>query len=437
MVSESWGLLHGHEQKSKSVFWREDAYMIFKEQFPLLAYGLGRSYGDVCLPETGTLLHTRTLDKIRAFDAQTGRISCEAGVSFDEILQFIVPRGWFLPVTPGTKFVTLGGAIANDIHGKNHHRRGTIGRHILEFELVRSTGEVLVCSPEQEKALFAATIGGMGLTGLITWASLQLIPIKSAFIDTETIKMENLDHFFELDSESEKDFEYTVSWIDCMAKDRKLGRGLFMRGNHATGSDPKADFRSQGGPKVTIPFHAPEFLLNGLSIRAFNFLYYHKQFKPRSHKKQGIDPFFYPLDAVNHWNRLYGRRGMLQYQCVVPMDAKEDLRLLFETIAKSGQGSFLGVLKRFGSVPSPGQMSFPFEGYTLALDFCNLHERSRELFEELDSIVTKAGGRLYAAKDALMSAKTFQTSYPQWKEFQEFIDPNFQSMFWKRVSARV
>lgn len=437
MLSESWGLLHGHEQKNLSLYWRQDAYNIFKEQFPLLAYGLGRSYGDVCLPEKGTLLHTNTLDKLRAFDPKTGRISCEAGISFADLLRLTIPQGWFLPVTPGTKFVTLGGAIANDIHGKNHHRRGTIGRHILEFEIVRSTGEVILCSPEREAALFAATIGGMGLTGLITWCSLQLIPIKSAFINTESIKMKNLDHFFELDEQSEADYEYTVSWIDCMAGGKKLGRGLFIRGNHADGEDPAKDYESQRGLRVSVPFHAPDVLLNGLSIRAFNFLYYHKQLKQRSEGRQAIDPFFYPLDAVNHWNRLYGKRGLLQYQCVLPLECKADLRLLFEMIAQSGQGSFLGVLKRFGNKPSPGMMSFPCEGYTLALDFKNLGESSKDLFEELDAVVLRAGGRLYSAKDALMNPKTFQQGYPQWQKFAEFVDPNFQSMFWKRVSARV
>ncbi|MBC7659438.1 MAG: FAD-dependent oxidoreductase [Chitinophagaceae bacterium] len=403
---------------------------------PVLAHGLGRSYGDSCLIKDGTLLKMSELNKLRHFDPETGRLSCEAGLSIADLLTFAIPRGWFIPVTPGTKFVTMGGAIANDIHGKNHHRRGTIGNHITELELMRSNGERLRCSLTEEEALFRATIGGLGLTGLILSCTLQLIPIESAWIDAEMIKTKGLSDFFEVDRKSDKDFEYTVSWIDCMAQGEHGGRGIFIRGNHAVGGNIKKDYAKQKGFKVSVPFDAPGFTLNKLSIKAFNTAYYNKQFAQMKATKQAFDPFFYPLDAVGNWNRIYGSAGLLQYQCIIPKDRIEDLKQLFDVIAKSGQGSFLGVLKRFGNIASPGMMSFPVEGYTVSLDFKNIGKKSSELFHELDRIVMRAGGRLYPAKDYLMSPETFQLSYPQWTEFARYVDPLFESMFWKRVTTR-
>ncbi|RZA25614.1 MAG: FAD-binding oxidoreductase [Proteobacteria bacterium] len=403
----------------------------------MLAHGLGRSYGDSCLVNGGTLIRMHRLNKLRHFDIKSGLLSCEAGLSIDELLQFAVPRGWFIPVSPGTKFVTLGGAIANDVHGKNHHKRGTIGSHILEMELFRSNGERIQCSLHKDSELFKATIGGLGLTGIILSCTIQLMKIESAWIDAELIKTSGLEEFFEIDRTSEKDFEYTVSWIDCMAKGDKRGRGIYIRGNHAKGGDLPGDYQKQQGFKVAVPIDAPGWTLNPLSIKLFNQAYYHKQLAKRKYVKQGFNPFFYPLDAVDNWNRLYGSQGLLQYQCILPVDKIDELKTLFDMIAKSGQGSFLAVLKRFGDIPSPGLLSFPFEGYTLSLDFRNIGQKARELFDELDKVVLKAGGRLYPAKDLLMSPTSFQTSYPNWQEFARYIDPKCQSMFWERVTKRV
>ena len=435
MPTHSWGRIKGQEKDSKILHWRKDAFALPQWTGPVLAYGLGRSYGDSCLINGGTLIQTSQLNKFRHFDSETGRLSCEAGLSIEDLLKFSVPRGWFIPVSPGTKYVTMGGAIANDVHGKNHHRRGTIGCHIINLELMRSNGEHLQCSMQQEEALFRATIGGLGLTGLILSCTIQLIPIESPYIDAEMIKTTGLDEFFEIDRTSDQDYEYTVSWIDCMAKGDQRGRGVFIRGNHAKGGDLRS-YSKQNSPLITVPIDAPEFTLNRFTIEVFNKAYYHKQFSKLKIVRQGFDPFFYPLDAIGNWNRIYGKKGLLQYQCTVPTNKVEDLKQLFDRIEQSGQGSFLAVLKRFGNIVSPGMMSYPSEGYTLALDFRNQGRKSIELFHELDKIVIRAGGKLYPAKDALMSALTFQTAYPQWKEFERYIDPKFQSMFWERVSTR-
>lgn len=435
MPTYSWGRIQGQEKDSKILHWRKDALALPQWPGPVLAHALGRSYGDSCLIADGSLIQTSQLNKFRHFDPDSGRLSCEAGLSIADLLKFSVPRGWFIPVTPGTKQVTLGGAIANDVHGKNHHRRGTIGCHILELELMRSNGERLHCSLSQETALFRATIGGMGLTGLILSCAIQLIPIESAYIDAEMIKTTGLDEFFEIDQSSDQDYEYTVSWIDCMAKGEARGRGVFIRGNHAKDGGLRS-YNKQRGALLSIPCDAPGFTLNPLSIKAFNLAYYHKQLSKLKIVRQGFNPFFYPLDAVENWNRIYGKKGLLQYQCTVPTDKVEELKQIFDKIEKSGQGSFLAVLKRFGSIPSPGLMSYPSEGYTLALDFRNIGPRSADLFQELDAIVVRAGGRLYPAKDAMMSPLTFQASYPQWTEFARYVDPKFTSMFWERVSAR-
>ncbi|MCX6130594.1 MAG: FAD-binding oxidoreductase, partial [Proteobacteria bacterium] len=329
---KSWGRIEAKEHRQAPIHWRQElGPLLNSDQEALLCYGLGRSYGDSCLPaEGGTALVMSGLNKLRSFDAESGLISAEAGLNLQELLDFIVPRGWFIPVSPGTKFVTLGGAIANDIHGKNHHKRGTFGRHILEFELMRSTGETVLCSASQNRDLFAATIGGLGLTGVISWCSLQLIPIQSALIEAEFIKTSGMDDFFNLEEESAEDWEYTVSWIDCMAKGRHRGRGIFIRGNHAKTGEPAREYAEQSHLKLSVPCEAPSSLLNPLSIRIFNELYYHKQQRRIVKDLTAIDPFFYPLDKVLHWNRLYGHRGMLQYQVLLGLQQKDELRRIFD-----------------------------------------------------------------------------------------------------------
>ncbi len=424
----SWGRYPAATQHVVPLFWREPIEL--PQGGSVLARGLGRSYGDVCLNDGGTLLATRGLDRFLHFDGVTGILRAESGVSLAEILDFAVPRGWFLPVTPGTRFVTLGGAIANDVHGKNHHIAGTFGRHVPRFELLRSDGSRTVWEPGS--GLFAATVGGLGLTGLITWAELQLKPIHHRALDVEYIKFGGLDEFLALSAESSATHEYVVSWVDCLASGASLGRGIFMRGNHLPpGTGPAAPGRPSGRG-IPVPFDFPSFVLNPLTVRAFNTLYYHKQFATRSRRTVDYEPFFYPLDALLHWNRMYGRAGFLQHQCVVPSDA---VREILHRIAKAGLGSFLAVLKMFGDVPSPGMLSFPQPGVTLALDFLNTGPALLAFLESLDRIVVSSGGRINPSKDARMAACDFHAFYPRFDEFRGFIDPRFSSSFLRRVGG--
>jgi FAD/FMN-containing dehydrogenase len=379
------------------------------------------------------LLDARGLDRYIAFDPGTGILRCEAGVLLSEILELTVPRGWFLAVTPGTKLVTVGGAIANDVHGKSHHRMGTFGCHVRQFELLRSDGTHLLCSPTENPEWYQATIGGLGLTGLILWAEIALKPIANPYIDLETIRYGHLDEFFQLSSESDRDFEYTVSWIDCLARGRSLGRGLFMRANHAAALCPDRPRAPHRG--FTFPVEPPLSLVNGVTLRAFNFLYYHRQLKKQQRAIVHYDPFFYPLDAIRQWNRLYGRRGFLQYQCVVPFrEGAASLQEILGRIAAAGSGSFLAVLKVFGDIASPGLLSFPRPGITLALDFPNRGRKTLDLLESLDEVVRRAGGAVYPAKDARMSRYSFQQYFPQWEMLQRYRDPHFSSSFWRRVT---
>jgi len=429
---ESWGRYPKTTQNVRQVRWSSDTLPNAREGELFLPFGLGRSYGDGCLNDGGTLLATRAMNRFLDFDPGTGILRCEAGASLDAILQFAVPEGWFLPTTPGTKFVTVGGAVANDVHGKNHHRAGTFGCHVKRFELLRSDGRRLVCSPTENPQLFAATIGGLGLTGLITWVEFALRPIASAMIDVESVKIRNLDDFFEVSDESDKAFEYTVAWVDCLARGTALGRGILMRGNHAKEA---GELRTHRQPRLNVPLDFPSLALNHLSVQAFNTLYYGRLKQRVTRAVKHYDPFFYPLDAVNHWNRIYGRRGFFQYQFTIPFSSNAGaIREVFERIAKSGQGSFLAVLKTFGDIPSPGMLSYPSPGITLALDFSNKGERTFKLFEQLNSVVMEAGGRYYPAKDAWMPPEAFARSYPNWEQFQAFIDPSFSSSFWRRVT---
>jgi FAD/FMN-containing dehydrogenase len=409
----------------------------------VLPYGRGRSYGDCCLNDNGQLLSTERLDHFISFDREHGVVVCEAGVGFEDLLSVIVPAGWFLPVTPGTQYVTVGGAIANDIHGKNHHGAGTFGRFVKSFELLRSSGERLVCSPVQNTDYFNATIAGMGLTGLITWAEIQLIKIETPMIDMESTKFTNLDEFFTFSATADKKYNYTVAWLDCVTSGEEFGRGIFMGGNHLSWQDatglkiPLCHNEKTSNSFLSVPFDFPTWALNSYSVKAFNTLYYGKQLKKFVRKPVHYRPFFYPLDAVNNWNRIYGKNGFLQFQCVVPKtDQRLVMKELLQTIVNSGQASFLAVLKEFGAIPSPGMMSFPCEGATLALDFAHRGESTLELLRKLEAITDSAGGRLYSAKDALMSAEHFQKHYPQWERFVKFIDPKFSSSFWRRVSAQ-
>ena len=393
-----------------------------------LPYGLGRSYGDACLNGGGELIDCTRLDHILAADWEQGVVRVEAGMSLASLLEIIMPRGWFLPVTPGTKYVTIGGAIANDVHGKNHHRAGTFGRFVSQMLLHRSNGSRFVCSTGDHPELFAATIGGLGLTGVIVWADLQLKPILGSWIDSETLPFESLEEFETISASSDAGFEYTVAWIDCLGDS---GRGIFFRGNHSAHQDPAVS-KAQ---RFAFPFTAPEWLLSKPTIQLFNSAYFRRHRLSSGSHRVHYNSFFYPLDSIRDWNLMYGKRGFLQYQLVVPNDQLAALRTILATISAAGNASFLAVLKKFGGLPSPGIMSFPRAGYTLALDLPFRGERTLKLLDTLDAIVMEARGAIYPAKDARMSPAMFSASFPQLEEFKRYVDPKLSSSFWRRVTA--
>ncbi|HEY3930248.1 MAG TPA: FAD-binding oxidoreductase [Candidatus Koribacter sp.] len=426
---ESWGRYPRGEQKLKTLFWASD-FPVENGIGSLLPAGMGRSYGDVCLNHGNSLLLTRGLDRMLAFDETTGVLACEAGVTLAEILEFAVPRGWFLPVTPGTKFVTVGGAIANDVHGKNHHVAGTFGRYVKRFELLRSAGSRKICSPSENAEWYRATIAGLGLTGLIPWAEIQLKPIRSRRIRYEATKFHGLEEFVAL-SEANLHREYTVSWIDCVAREKNFARGIFMVGDHHDVEEERATPKEK---KINFPLNLPAIALNRATVGAFNALYFHKQIGKKVSKLIDYEPFFYPLDAVLHWNRMYGKQGLLQFQCVVPYEnGLEAIDGILKAIADSGLASFLAVLKVCGDVESPGMLSFPKKGITLALDFPIREEKTFALLDRLGAMTDEAGGRLYPAKDARMTGEQFRKFYPEWREFSTYMDERFSSSFWRRV----
>ena len=433
----SWGRVLRARHAVARPQWRDELSALVAEgsaaDRKLLAVGLGRSYGDSGLNPDGAVIAMPGLDRAIAFDPVTRLLRADAGISFDALLRLLVPRGFFLPVKPGTRFVTLGGAIANDVHGKNHHGAGTLGRWVRRLGLVRSDGSETQLGPDDVSGLFVATIGGLGLTGVIAWAELEVIPIASAMMDVETVPFSGLDEFFALAAESDVAFDYTVAWVDCLAKGSALGRGIFSRARHAAAGPLTAGKTGQG---PSLPCDLPAFMLNGMTVRAFNALYYWNGRCKTGRATIPYTPFFYPLDAIGGWNRLYGRRGLYQYQSVVPPEtARDATRAMLEAISAAGQGSFLAVLKTFGAKPSPGMLSFPRPGTTLALDFANRGVSTLALMERLDAIVREAGGRLYPAKDGRIPAAMFRAGYPNWEDFARHVDPSFSSAFWRRIAC--
>jgi len=432
---EPWGRYPKYNATVVPLTWQTDYPGVIEQNEGMpagaLPVGMGRSYGDVCLLKGGHLLVTTGMNRLLHFEPETGLLTCEAGVTLAQILDFAVPRGFFLPVTPGTKYVTIAGAIANDIHGKNHHVAGTFGNHIAQFEIVRSDGTRIHCSPTNNPDWYSATIGGLGLTGLITWATLRLKPIVSRLVDYEGIQFHGIDEFLAL-TEQYKHIEYSVSWVDCTSAGKNFARGIFMIGSHST---LPSELKLSSKPKLAFPFDAPGFALNSITVSAFNTLYFHKQFKPHVRALQDYEPFFYPLDKVLHWNRMYGKSGLLQFQYAIPwQNAREGTIAILKEVAKSGLASFLAVLKAFGDVPSPGMMSFPQPGITLALDFPIKPDVSFALFDRLARMTLEFGGKLYPAKDARMTAAQYQTAYPQWQNFARYKDPLLTSSFWERVT---
>lgn len=431
----SWGRYPNRPQKGHASHWRSDLSELFdgviKQYGTALPFGNGRSYGDSCLASSDQVLNMRSLNRFIKADWQKGVLIAEAGVTLAEVLSIAIPQGWFLSVTPGTQFATLGGAIANDVHGKNHHLRGTFGNHVLRFGLLRHGQQELICSPTENSELFAATIGGLGLTGIISWAEISLTSIRSSQIDSSIVRFGNLTDFFSLSAELDHQHEYSVAWIDCLAKGSNIGRGVFIVGDHARYGNLEVDQRS----KLNVPFTPPFSLINNLSLRPFNELYWRMHPGQRTRQRSDYEPFFYPLDRILQWNRIYGRKGFQQYQCVIPDNAADvAIRELLKAIADSGQGSFLAVLKRCGDISSPGLLSFPLPGSSLALDFPQKSNLDKKLFPTLDAIVHEAGGRLYPAKDAHMNGNDFRLAYPAWEKLEALRDPSLNSCFWTRVT---
>jgi FAD/FMN-containing dehydrogenase len=431
----SWGRYPNLPQEVHSAVWRDGARDAWRdaarEHGTALVFGNGRSYGDSCLAASGHVVQTLPLDRLIAADWQRGILRAEPGVTLEQILNVGIPRGWMLPVTPGTKYATLGGAIANDVHGKNHHVRGTFGRHVRRFALARSDGTQFECAPNEQSEFYAATIGGLGLTGMILWAEIQLMPIRSSMIDVTSIRFANLDEFFALAERLDPLHEYSVAWVDCQSRGSALGRGIFMVGDHTTDGPLEVANRK----KHTVPFTVPIPVFNRFTLRAFNELYYQKQQRAEVRSTVSYDNYFYPLDSLLEWNRIYGRSGFQQYQCVVPpVAARDATSAILDAIAQSGTGSFLAVLKRCGDVRSPGLLSFPLEGTSLALDFPQRDASNSRLFAKLDAIVREAGGRIYPAKDAHMTGADFRAAYPQWQQVEALRDPALLSRFWERTT---
>lgn len=402
-----------------------DGDQLFEEiadKRPLIARGNGRCYGDSSLQQT--IISTLKMNKMLLFDRYKGILRCESGVLLGDILKVIVPAGFFLPVTPGTKYVTIGGAVASNVHGKNHHTEGAFARYVLSLDLMTEDGRILSCSRAENKALFADTIGGMGLTGVILTVTICLKKIETAFIKQKTIKTthleDTLDHL-----EQYKNATYSVTWMDCLKKGPRMGRGLLMLGEHARSVDLRhhtEQLKVHSDHKINIPFYFPNFTLNPLTVKWFNTLYYHKQWNKEQQTIVHYNPFFYPLDILDNWNRMYGSNGFTQYQFVVPFECgREALRHIMNEIANSGCASFLAVLKTFGAADdciSP--LSFPTEGYTLALDL-PLSHKVLSLLDRLDEMVLAYKGRLYLTKDARMSKEMFAKTYSTFYRGEKFL----------------
>jgi len=416
----NWGNYPKIKTEKVSFTTSEEVVHALKSGKSTIARGMGRCYGDSALGDR--VISTLKYNKFISFDETEGVISCQSGVTLDEVLQVAVPKGYFLPVTPGTKFVTVGGAVASDIHGKNHHIDGSFSRHVINLKLLDSDGAVHECSSDQNVELFQATCGGMGLTGIITEVTFKLKKIESAYISQKQVKAKNLDELLML-FEKHNQYTYSVAWVDCLATGKSFGRSILMLGEHAkevelTKSQRKHKFSVHNPPKLNIPFQFPAFVLNPLSIKLFNMLYYGKNLKKEQNNITHYEGFFYPLDNINNWNRMYGKPGFLQYQFVLPMDKLDVLKEIMRLIAKKKKASFLTVLKVFGE--QDDLMSFPMKGYTLALDFPNTPDMHHFL-DELDQLVLNAKGRLYLTKDARMKPKTFSETYKNVDEFNRIV----------------
>jgi len=405
----------------------------------LIPRGLGRCYGDSAL--NSTIVSTLRYKRILEFDEKSGFIKCEAGVSVKELLDIFIPRGWFLPVTPGTKFVTMGGAIASDVHGKNHHIKGSISNHIISMDVLLYDGSIVTCSKDGNSDLFWATCGGMGLTGIILNASFKLLPIETAYIYQETLKAENIDKLMDIFEDS-AEWTYSFAWVDCTVKGKELGRSVLARGRHATKEDLRGTkymaepLRLHKGEKISLPFNLPNITLNRFTLKILNFLCY--RIMPDNPAKSIVsyERFFYPLDIIHNFNRIYGSRGFTQYQLVLPkINSRKGIRSILTKVTQSGEIPSLVGLKLFGKQDS--LISFPQEGYTLAVEF-PITPSLFAFLDDLDKLVLEYGGKLYLTKDVRMNSEMFKKSYRNSEKFirlKHQIDKSnkFQSLQSKRI----
>ncbi|HUQ97127.1 MAG TPA: FAD-binding oxidoreductase [Chitinophagaceae bacterium] len=424
----NWGNYPVLETEEKTFSFTEQISEALLQSDGVIARGNGRCYGDASL--ANHTISTLKYDKILSFDTERGLFECQSGITLDQVLDVVVPKGWFLPVTPGTKLITVGGAVASDVHGKNHHVDGAFSAHVLEMDVVMGNGKSLTCSRTFNADLFWATCGGMGLTGIITRVVFDLKKIETSYIKQKQVKAENLEELLQL-FDTYNHYTYSVAWIDCLQKGAQFGRSILMLGEHATLTDlPES---KKGNPiklpkkkNITFPFNLPSFVLNQFTVKAFNFLFYGKNFKKEINNVVSYEPFFYPLDAILHWNRGYGKKGFVQYQFVLPLESKQGLIDIMKKISDAGLGSFLAVLKVFGK--QDDLISFPMEGYTLALDF-PVRNGLFKFLDELDEIVLQYNGRLYLSKDARMKPDIFWRSYPKAQDFVNIIkkyNPDFK-----------
>lgn len=435
----SWGMRPAQKQDAVSPAWllnsSGDTCLPLAMDQKLLPFGNGRSYGDSCLNSNGLLIDTRYLSKIISFDRDKGVICAEPGITLREIMDITLEAGWCIPVSPGTSFVTLGGAVANDVHGKNHHAMRSIGNHIVSFDLHRSSGEILHCSPLENNELFKASIGGLGLTGLISSISIQLMAVNSAWLDCIDTPFRGIREFLDLSNKYERSHQYTVAWLDCVSSGGEESRGIFTAANHCPTGSSRIHFSNRG---ANVPFNFPALVLNKYTIGLFNSMYFNVNSRKKNiSQKKSLQSLFYPLDSIFNWNRIYGKKGFYQFQFVVPMRSIDVLEQILEIIRDSGLGSFLAVLKVFGSIQSPGMLSFPRPGICLALDFAYRDIKTERLLKQLELLVIGGGGAIYPAKDRMMSAEVFAASFPQLDTFCTYIDDGFCSDFWKRVRPAI
>ena len=433
----NWGNYPVIESNEKSFAFDQQLQQLFQSEQQFIARGNGRCYGDASLAQV--TISTLKYDNVLSFDTASGVFECQSGITLDQVLEIIVPKGWFLPVTPGTKFITVGGAVASDVHGKNHHVDGCFSHHVMEMDIVTGNGQSVTCSPAHHPDLFEATCGGMGLTGIITRVKFRLKKIETAYIRQKQIKAKNLEEVINL-FEEYKHYTYSVAWIDCLKKGEEFGRSILILGEHARIEDLNEKQKSNPlklpkKKQISFPFNLPSWALNNFTVKTFNYLFYTKNFKKEINNVVSYEPFFYPLDVVLHWNRMYGKRGFVQYQFVLPLEAKQGLIDIMKLIGESGMGSFLTVLKVFGKQDS--LISFPKEGYTLAMDFA-VKDGLMEFLDKLDEVVLKNGGRLYMSKDARMKPDALEAGYPKLEQFKAIIRKyNGQNKFCSLQSDRL